>query len=54
LKNYYILSFLEVPTDFFKGLLDPGGGFNSETAARRFQLKRPLRNRFGSETAANL
>ena len=22
---------------FFKVLLDPGGGFNSETAARRFQ-----------------
>jgi hypothetical protein len=31
--------------------MDLGGGFTSETAARRFQeVKRPLRNRFGSET----
>jgi hypothetical protein len=37
LKNYYRYSFLEVPTDFFKPLLDPGDGFTSETAARRFQ-----------------
>ena len=40
---------------FLKPLLDPGGGFTSETAARRFsEVKRPLRNRFGSETATNL
>jgi hypothetical protein len=37
LKNYYRWSFLEVQTDFFKVLLDPGGGFTSETAERRFQ-----------------
>jgi hypothetical protein len=32
---------------FFKPILDPGGRFASETAA---ELKRPLRNRFRSET----
>jgi hypothetical protein len=37
LKNYYKYNFLEVPTDFFKPLLDPGDRFTSETAARRFQ-----------------
>jgi hypothetical protein len=36
LKNYYIQSFLEVPAGL-KALLDPGGNFTSETAARRFQ-----------------
>jgi hypothetical protein len=30
-------SFLEVPTEFFKGLLDKGAGFASKTVARRFQ-----------------
>jgi hypothetical protein len=33
LKNYYRQSFLEVPTDILNHLLlDPGGGFRSETA----------------------
>jgi hypothetical protein len=42
---------------FFKPLLDPGGGFNSETAERRtafLEVKRPLHGRFGSETAKTL
>jgi hypothetical protein len=38
---------------FFKPLLDPGGRFASETAARRFQ-KWALRNRFISEAVTNL
>jgi hypothetical protein len=57
LKNYYIQSFLELPTDFFKALLDPGNRFASETAARRTavsEVKRQLRRRFGSETVTNL
>jgi hypothetical protein len=40
-----------------KKLLGPGGGFASETVARRLQkrnAKRPLRNRFRSETVTNL
>jgi hypothetical protein len=34
------LSYIEVsrsPSGYFKPLLDPDGGFNSETAVRRFQ-----------------
>jgi hypothetical protein len=38
-KNYYIESFLEVPTDF---------------VAAVSEVKPPLRNRFGSETVINL
>jgi hypothetical protein len=39
LKNYTAQSFLEAPADFFKPLLDPGGGgsFASENFARLFQ-----------------
>jgi hypothetical protein len=43
------LLYLELPRNsngFFKPLLDPGGGLTTETAARRSELKRPLRNRF--------
>jgi hypothetical protein len=39
LKNYHFLGFLEVPADigYFKPLLDSGGRFISETAARRLK-----------------
>jgi hypothetical protein len=42
LKNNCIWSFLEAPTNgYFKPLLDPGGGFGSETVLRgRFFQKR--------------
>jgi hypothetical protein len=56
LKNYYIniWSFLvsRSPNGHFKPLLDPGGGFTSETVSG---VKRPLRNRncFGNETVTN-
>ena len=44
LEKYYIYSFLEAPSPsgHFKVLLDPGTAVS--------ELKRPLRNRFGSET----
>jgi hypothetical protein len=45
LKNYYIQSFLEVPTGFFKY-------FWIQVAVS--EVKRPLRNRFGTETVTNL
>ena len=54
------LLYMELPrssSGYFKPLLDPGlgSGFTSETAARRFQKqKRPLLNRFGSETVTKL
>jgi hypothetical protein len=40
------------PNGFFKPLLDPDDGFNSETAERRRFQK--LNGRFGSETDINL
>jgi hypothetical protein len=49
--------YLELPgsskghTVHFKPLLDPGGGFTSETAA---EAKRPLRNRLRSEAVMGL
>jgi hypothetical protein len=45
LRNYYIQSFLEVPA----GVLDP---FWIQVAVS--ELKRPLRNRFGSGTVKKL
>ena len=46
LKNCYMSSFLEVPSDISYHL-DPGGGFASEAAARPVsEVKRPLLNRF--------
>jgi hypothetical protein len=43
------------PNEYFKPLLDPGGGLNFETAAPAVsEVKRPLRNRFGSEAVTNL
>ena len=45
LKNYYIQSFLEIPT----GVLNH---FWIQVAV--LEVKRPLRNRFGSETVTNL
>jgi hypothetical protein len=56
LKNYYVQSFQEAPTDFLikyfwiqvaVSLLKPPHGAVSE-------VKRPLRNRFRSETVINL
>jgi hypothetical protein len=45
LKNYYRYSFLEVPTDLLKH-------FWIQVAVS--EVKRSLRNRFGSETVTNL
>jgi hypothetical protein len=45
LKKYYIWSFLEVPADFLNH-------FWIEVVFS--EVKRPLRNRFGSETVTNL
>jgi hypothetical protein len=37
LEKLLYLELSRSPNGFLKALLDPGGGFNSETAARRFQ-----------------
>jgi hypothetical protein len=37
LEKLLYLELSRSPSGFLKALLDPGGGFNSETAARRFQ-----------------
>jgi hypothetical protein len=37
LEKLLLLELSRSPNGFFKVLLDPGGGFTSETAARRFQ-----------------
>jgi hypothetical protein len=50
LKNYYIRSSVEVPTDFFKsasGSRWPFRFWTRRTAVS--EVKRPSRNRFGSE-----
>jgi hypothetical protein len=47
---HYAWGFLEVPTNFFKPLLGPGGGFRSETTVA---VTQPF-GRFGSETVTNL
>jgi hypothetical protein len=51
LKNYYMLypELSRSPSGHFKPLLDPGGGLRTAVS----ELKRPLRNRFGSETVIN-
>jgi hypothetical protein len=45
LKNYYSQGFLEVPTDILNHFWIQVGVS---------EVKRPLRNRFGSETVTNL
>jgi hypothetical protein len=52
LEKLLYLELSRSPSGFFLVLLDPGGGFASETAARS-EVKRPLRNRFGSEAITN-
>ena len=37
LEKLLYLELSRSPNGFFKALLDPGGGFTSETAVRRFQ-----------------
>jgi hypothetical protein len=37
LEKLLYIGFSGSSNGFFKPLLDPGGGFNSETAVRRFQ-----------------
>jgi hypothetical protein len=37
LKKQLCLELSRSPNGFFKALLDPGGGFTSDTTARRFQ-----------------
>jgi hypothetical protein len=37
LEKLLYLELSRSPNGFFEPLLDPGGGFTSETAARRFQ-----------------
>jgi hypothetical protein len=58
LKNIMIYLGLSGSSNgIFKPLLDPGGRFISETAARLTavsEVKRPLRSRFRSETVTNL
>jgi hypothetical protein len=57
LEKLLCLDLSRSPNGCFKPHLDPGGGFASETAARRTavsEAKWPLRNRFGSEAVINL
>jgi hypothetical protein len=39
LEKLLYLELPRSPNGFFKVFLDPGGGFNSETAARRFHKR---------------
>jgi hypothetical protein len=64
LEKLLYLELSRSPNGFFKVILDPGGGFTSETAKwiQKYysfvtavsELKRPLRNCFGSETVTHL
>jgi hypothetical protein len=55
LKKLLYLELSRISNGFFKPLRGSSGGFTFETAAAAVsEVKRPIRNRFGSETVKTL